>query len=160
MSPVRPARDRNPRSMVLAVSGLVFALVLVLLVFIFAIPNLTSSDKIEVHLGPDRFDAGPAVDRAAEIAERGPILLPDVAGNDRDVYVQHLGPEARDGWLAFDARRAGASRDCTLQWQTDGAVFVDPCDGTTIDAGGDGLTQYSVEVTDSGEVIIDLRSGG
>ena len=93
--------------MVLAVSGLVFALVLVLLVFIFAIPNLTSSGKVEPHLGPERFDAGLAPDRAAEIAERGPILLPDVAGNARDVFIQHLGPDPYSGWLAFDARQTG-----------------------------------------------------
>jgi hypothetical protein len=159
MTPVRPARGRSPRSMVLAVSGLVFALVLVLVVFIFAIPNLTSSGKVEVRLGPERFDAGAAVDRAAEIDERGPILLPDVSGNDRDVFLQHVSADERQGWLAFDARRAGASRDCTLQWQGDTAVFIDPCDGTTVDAAGDGLVQYPVEVTDSGQVIVDLRSG-
>src|SRR4051812_39583660 len=85
VSPVRSNRPRSQRSMVLAVSGLVFALVLVLLVFIFAIPNLTSSGKVEPHLGPERFDAGLAPDRSAEIDERGPILLPDVAGNARDV---------------------------------------------------------------------------
>jgi hypothetical protein len=146
--------------MVLAVSGLVFALVLVLLVFIFAIPNLTSSGKIEPQLGPERFDAGAAPDRAAEIAARGPFLLPDVAGNDRDVFIQHVGADPHEGWLAFAARQTGASRDCTLEWQSERNEFVDPCDGTTIDASGNGLTQYSVEVSDSGEVIVDIRSGG
>ncbi len=145
--------------MVLAVSGLVFALILVLLVFIFAIPNLTSSGKVQPQLGPERFDAGAATDRAAEIAERGPFLLPDVAGHDRDVFIQHVGTNPRDGWLAFAARQTGASRDCTLEWHTEQDEFVDPCDGATVDANGDGLTQYSVEVSDTGEVIVDFRSG-
>jgi hypothetical protein len=145
--------------MVLAVSGLVFALVLVLLVFIFAIPNLTSSGKVQPQLGPERFDAGTATARAAEVAERGPFLLPDVAGNDRDVFIQHLGPDPYDGWLAFAARQTGASRNCTLEWQTERSEFVDPCDGATINANGDGLTQFSAEVSDTGEVIVDFRSG-
>ena len=56
--------------MVIAVSGLVIGLLLVLGLFIFAIPSLTESGKVEVQLGPDRFDAGPVDDRAETIAER------------------------------------------------------------------------------------------
>jgi hypothetical protein len=145
--------------MVLAVSGLVFALVVVLLVFIFAIPNLTSSGTVRPQLGPERFDAGAATDRAAEVAERGPFLLPDVAGGNRDVFIQHLGTDPQRGWLAFAARQSGTSRNCTLKWQSEQSEFVDPCDGATFDAMGDGLTQYSVEVSDTGAVIVDFRSG-
>ena len=46
MSPVRPTGGDNPRSMVIAVSGLVLGLVLVLGLFIFAIPSLTESGKV------------------------------------------------------------------------------------------------------------------
>lgn len=141
-------------------SGLVLGLVLVLVLFIVAIPSLTESGKVEVQLGPERFDAGPAVDRAAEIAERGPILLPDVAGNDRDVYVQHIGDDPLTGWLVFDARKPPAGRACTLEWQRDSGQFVNPCDDAVVDATGEGLTQYPVEVTDDGQVVVDLRSAG
>jgi hypothetical protein len=158
MSPVRSTRGGEQRSLVLAVSGLVLALVLVLVVFIIAIPNLTSSGKVEVQLGPERFDARSADDRAAEIAERGPILLPDVAGNERDVFLQHLGEDPRTGWFAFDARRPDASRACSLSWQADRRQFVDPCDSTVIDERGTGLRQYTVEVTDEGNVVLDLRA--
>jgi hypothetical protein len=158
MSPVRSTRVGSERSTVLAVSGLVLALVLVLVVFIVAIPNLTSSGTIEVKLGPERFDAGLATDRADEVADRGPILLPDVAGNDRDVYLQHLGDDADTGWLAFDARRPDTTRACTLEWDGDRDEFVDPCDGTVVTAAGDGLPQHAVEVTDDGRVVVDLRA--
>jgi hypothetical protein len=157
MSPVGRSRSRSSRSLLLAVSGLVLGLVLVLVLFIVAIPSLTESGKVEVRLGPERFDVGPAVDRATEIADRGPILLPDVAGKDRDVFVQHVGDDPLRGWFVFDARRSGVGRDCTLEWQPDDAEFADPCLGTPVGAQGEGLTQYTVEVTDQGQVVVDFR---
>jgi hypothetical protein len=144
---------------VLAVSGLVVGLVLVLVVFVLAIPSLTESGEVEVQLGPERFDAGPSDDRAAEVAERGPILLADVAGRDRDVYVQHVGDDPSTGWFVFAARQPDASRDCTLEWRAEQTEFVDPCDGATFDQQGTGLEQYAVEVTDDGQVVVDFRPG-
>jgi hypothetical protein len=143
---------------VLAVAGLVVGIVLVLVVFILAIPNLTESGQVEVQLGPESYDAGPAAERADEIADRGPILLPDVASNDRDIYLQHVGDDPNSGWFVFDAREADASRDCTLEWRGAARTFYDPCDGSSIGETGDGLTQYTVEVTDAGRVVITFRT--
>jgi len=144
---------------VLAVSGLVVGLVLVLVLFVLAIPSLTESGRVEVQLGPERFDAGRAEDRAVEVAERGPILFADVAGRDRDVYVQHVGDDPTRGWFVFDARRPGTGRDCTLEWQSTASEFTDPCGGEPIDELGTGLPQYAVEVTEEGQVVVDFRSG-
>jgi hypothetical protein len=144
---------------VLAVAGLVAGIVLVLVVFVLAIPNLTESGQVEVRLGPESYDAGPAVDRADEIADRGPILLPDVASNDRDIFLQHVGEEPDAGWYAFDAREAQASRDCSLEWRGAARMFYDPCDGSSVNEIGEGLTQYSVEVTEVGRVVITFREG-
>ena len=66
MSPVKPTKARNPRSMVLAIGGVVLGLVLVLLLFVLAIPSLTESGKVEVKLGVDTFDAGSAESRARD----------------------------------------------------------------------------------------------
>jgi hypothetical protein len=142
---------------VIAVAGLAVGIVLVLVVFVLAIPNLTESGQVQVQLGPDSYDAGLAVDRADEIADRGPILLPDVAGNDRDIYLQHVGEDPNAGWFAFDARESDASRDCSLEWRGAARTFYDPCDGSSVGETGEGLTQYSVEVTDAGRVVITFR---
>ena len=63
MSPVAPRKERNPRTMVLAVAGVVLALVLAIVVFVFAVPSLSESGKVKVRLGSDTFDAGLAAKR-------------------------------------------------------------------------------------------------
>jgi hypothetical protein len=157
VSPVAPTRRRSPRTLVLGVAGLVVGLVLLITVFVFAIPSLTESGKVEVRLGSDTFDAGLAAKRADAVRRDGPILFSDVASGQRDIYLQHLGGDDRSGWLAFEARRAGTSRDCTLRWDPGGNEFVDPCDGTVVPADGVGLQQYEVTVTDDGEVVVRLN---
>ena len=116
MSPVREARTRTPRSIILAVAGVAIGLILVLVLFIFAIPSLTESGKVEVKLGSDTYDAGSASSLARSIASAGPLLLPDVSGGARDVYLQHLGDDDTTGWYAFDARRSGQTSEQLRVW--------------------------------------------
>ena len=87
MSPVKQTPARSPRSMVLAVGGVVLGIALVLGLFVLAIPSLTESDTIEVKLGDDQFDAGSAEQRARAIEDDGPLLFSDVAGRQRDIFV-------------------------------------------------------------------------
>lgn len=141
-----------------AVGVLVLGIALVLVVFVLAVPSLTRSGKLEVHLGADTFDAGPAGQRAAAIAVGGPILLPDVASGQRDIWLQHGGEAETEGWSAFDARKPGSSRDCTLRWEGARSAFTDPCDGSVVPADGTGLVHYAVSITDDGRLIVDLRS--
>jgi len=157
MSPVAPRKERNPRTLALALVGVVVALVLAIVVFIFAIPSLSESGNVTVRLGSDTFPAGKASERALTISSDGPILFSDPASGQRDIFLQHLGDDDTTGWLAFDARRADQSRDCTLKWDAQDHQFNDPCDGSNVPANGAGLTQYKVVITDSGDVIIDLN---
>jgi hypothetical protein len=152
--PVRPAPRRSPRAVLLGVVGLALGVVAVVVLFVVAIPSLTEDNRIEVRLGDDVFVAGNAEARTRAIAADGPILLADVASGDRDVYLQHVGDDPEVGWVVFDARRPGTSRDCTLVW--DDTRFRDPCDGTFVPADGSGLPTYDVEVNDDGNVVIDL----
>jgi hypothetical protein len=159
MSPVQQSKARSPRSMVLAVIGIVVGIVLVLVVFVVAVPSLTESGKVEVKLGSDTYSPGSAESKAETIAEGGPILLGDVSGrNERDIYLQHIGDDPATGWYAFDARLPGQSRDCSLEWQADAQEFVDPCDGTVVPADGTGLISYTVTVTEDGDLVIDLNT--
>jgi hypothetical protein len=108
--------------------------------------------------GPDAagsallFDAGDAERAAADIARQGPRLFPDPQGRSRDIFVQHLGGT---DWTAFDARAAGAPRQCTLRWEQDARRFVDPCDGRSYPPDGAGLVTFPARVDDD-RVIVDL----
>lgn len=155
--PVQESRKRTSRSVVLAVAGIVVGIVLVLGLFVVAIPSLTESGKVEVKLGSDTYDAGSASARSRNIADGGPLLFSDVSSGKRDIYLQHIGDDISKGWYAFDARRAGQPRDCTLSWQPAESNFRDPCDGTIVPADGTGVSAYAVTITDKGKVIVDLR---
>lgn len=150
-------QSRSNRSVVLAVAGLTVGIVAVLALFVVAIPSLTEEGRVEVRLGDERFEAGPAEARADAVDRDGPILFPDPAGGQRPIYLQHLGPGPEDGWLAFDVRRPGQPLECTLRWDPEARAFVDPCDGTEVPGDGGGLVHYPVEVVE-GQVVVDLNA--
>ena len=100
-----------------------------------------------------QFEIGRATDYARTIARDGPILFPDPKGGTRYIYVQHLG---ESNWLAFEARVAGAPRQCVLRWERDARHFVDPCDGRTYPPDGAGLVTFPTRVNDKGRVVVDL----
>jgi len=102
-----------------------------------------------------QFELGRATDYARTIARDGPILFPDPQGRTRDIFVQHLGGS---DWLAFEARAAGAPRQCVLTWERDARRFVDHCDGRTYPPDGAGLVTFPTRVDDKGRVIVDLGS--
>jgi hypothetical protein len=119
------------------------------------------SDTIEVRLGDDEFDAGPAADRAEEIAERGPALFPGLVSADQGyIVVNHLGAGPLQGWYAFAAVPAGQAVRCAVQWDDAATQFLDPCTGATFPPDGTGLTQYPVRVDDDEHVIVDLTPEG
>jgi hypothetical protein len=157
MSPVKQSKARSPRSLVLAVGGVVVGITLLLVVFVVALPSLTESGTVEVTIGDDVFKAGSAEARSESIAADGPTLYSDVSGGTRDIFIQHIGEDPLTGWYAFDARRPGQGRDCPLDWDAAAEVFRDRCDGTTVPADGTGLIAYPVEVTEDGELIVDLN---
>ena len=138
--------------MLLGVTGVVIGMVLLL-----GLAILASRGDVELQ-GSPVFDAGRVDSQAPAIARDGPILLGDVAGGDRDVYLQHLGADEDRGWLAFDTRAPGASRDCAVRWLPEEAAFEDPCSGERYPPNGEGLRQYPVDVRD-GRLEVDLRRG-
>lgn len=118
---------------------------------------LAGSGGIDVRLGDDVFVAGQVERLAAAVEADGPIAIPDASPRrQRDLYLQHLGTTAGEGWLAFSAQAPGAERRCLLQWLPAEEEFVDPCSGRRYPADGEGLTQYATMV-DDGILSVDLR---
>jgi hypothetical protein len=143
-------------AIVVGAAGVLAAVILVIFVVWVAEQN---NSKVKFSLGDDQFQDITAVRMAPQIADDGPVLFPDVSANrSRDIYVQHLGTDPKTGWLAFDAREAGAPRECFLDWNKDRQLFVDRCDGSVVPADGAGLRQYPAVVNQNGKVIINFNA--
>lgn len=122
--------------------------------FFFLAARLAGSDEVQANLTDDRFDVGSA-ERLADAIERDrtPLIFDDPLGRGRAIFVQHVGNDPEEGWLAFDAVVDG----CPLQWDPEQEVFDDTCTGDVYDRDGGGLHQYPAEVDDDGRVVVDLR---
>jgi hypothetical protein len=156
MSPVQQSKARDPRSLGLAIGGLVIGVALLIVVFVFAIPQLTESGSIRVGGSSAPLDLGNARLKAELIARDGPITFADPAGGSRDVIVHHLGDDPLQGWIAFDARRPGTGRECTLEWNPERRVFTDPCGAPDVPAEGGDLPHYRVELYGDEQLAVRL----
>lgn len=139
--------------------GLASVLGLVAMIFLGSrILSLASDGDLQVASDTQVFQAGEAEERAADIAERGPVYFPDLVGRDRDIYLQHLGDDPETGWLSFGIRATGAAPDCFVEWDADRRVFIDKCDATEYPEDGTGLPSYPVTLHDDGTLSIDLNA--
>ena len=142
-------------AVVVGLAGVVVALGLVGAVLLL---TRTGTD-VEIRLGDRDFRDMEIGRISAEIDDRGPILFGDVADGSLDIILQHIGEDPETGWFAFQARRAGQSRDCFFQWRSEQADFINTCDPDDIvDAVGTGLRQFEVAVVD-GDVRVDINPG-
>lgn len=132
--------------------ALAFVAAVVLLVLVTFGP---ARDREVSNLGDDVFDLGNTTRIAAEIADRGPILFPDVGEGDRPIWVNHLSPAVDTGWVAFSAVAPAPPDDCVVGWDEPAGQFV-ACDGRTYPPDGTGLAQFVIEV-DGSIVSIDLN---
>lgn len=153
MSPVAGKGTSNLRTTVVVAVGAVVAAGALLLTIV----RLSDSGEIQLQIGDERFNAGRVGRISAEIDDRGPILYSDVGGGRRDIWLNHLGDDPDEGWVAFDARHPEASRACTLAWLPEEGVFDDPCGGPSVGPDGDDLPHYRAEEED-GDVLIDLAT--
>ena len=160
--PIARSQGHAARALLIAAAG-----ALITLVVAFGISVLSNRGQVEVRLGDDTFSGIRADDMADDIAERGPLLIPDASpGGDRDIVLQHLGTSDEEGWIAIAARPAGVPRNCTIQWQEDTGEFrlldehgeeEGECDGRTFPADGEGLESFPVTVED-GKLEIDINA--
>ncbi len=155
--PVAERSQTNARQAVLVALGGIGGLIAVL----FLITRLGqlggSGTEVPIQLGEPVFSLGNAAELAELIAEREPLLLPDVANGDRDIIVNHVGSTSGEGWHAFPARPLTSTRDCILEWSSSDKVFVDSCTGDEYPPDGSGLTQYGTSVDSDGNLQVNLN---
>jgi hypothetical protein len=138
--------------------GTVAIAVIGVVLFVAAVA-LGDRNSTELNLGDQTFQGGDAERLADEIAERGPILYPDVSGAaERDIILQHVGSKPGRGWFAFRAQPPDKGRACTWEWQADEELFRAKCDQSlTAPADGEGLERYPVRVIE-GRLDVDLNA--
>ena len=153
----RRSSSAQIRSILIAIVTVVFVATLGYAVF-----RAATGQKTSVTKGSDggRWNTGTAQTKADEIAERGPILIPDPAGAQRlPIYISHLGNDPDTGWYVFEARPPDAPDDCFISWDRDAEEFTAPCVDDTYPADGDGLRSFEATVTKDGDLIIDFTPG-
>jgi hypothetical protein len=130
------------------------ALVASAIVFLVVV-QLSTGPEAKNNLGDPVFEVG----KAANFSDDVPLLFQALQGaGDRDIYVNHVGTEVREGWIAFDARTVGQPRTCFLRWNPKTARFTDPCTKRTYGPDpGEGFTHYQTTVDARGVVVVDFR---
>jgi hypothetical protein len=133
----------------------VLAVVAAVLFGVFVV-NLLSKDGSS-KLGDETFETNAAF-MAQQVEKGGPVLFQDLLGGDRDIYIQHLGTDVKDGWLAFKATAPGQPRTCTLTWDRVAQLFRDTRCGTaaTFPADGAGLEHYKASAQGN-KLVVDFR---
>jgi hypothetical protein len=136
--------------------GAMLGLVAVVFLVIQMDRLLDGAGDVSVEPGDSTFRVGDAERLAGDIEREGPLLLPDPAGGDRDVWLVHIGTADTEGWRVFAARPPTSPRDCYVEWAAGDRTFVDNCDGTVYPPSGEGLPQYPVTIDASGDLSVDL----
>jgi hypothetical protein len=140
--------------------ALAIAAVAIVLIGVVAgfVAMAASRGDVEIRLGDERFNAGQTDRLAEEIADGGglPFLYQDLVGNDRHLFVQHVGDDEDEGWIAFGAFDPD-DPSCAVLIDRDEKVLVNGCDETvTYPLDGEGLKQYPVSVED-GRIYVDVN---
>ena len=149
------AQSQGHAGKALAVAAVAIVLIGVVALFVSL---AASRGDVEINLGDDRFNAG-QTDRLAEEIEDGgglPFLYQDLVGNDRHLFVQHVGDDEDEGWVAFGAFDPD-DPSCAVLIDRDEKVLVNGCDDSvTYPLDGEGLRQYPVSVED-GRIYVDVN---
>lgn len=151
--PVAQSRGHAGKALLVAGIGVAVALGLA-----FAVAVLANRGDVEIRLGDDRFDAG-QVESIADAIDDGddlPLLYQDLAGRNRNLYVQHLDDDPDEGWVAFGAFDPD-DPTCRIDIDRDAARLVSSCDAEqTYPLDGRGLRYYPTSVED-GRLYVDLN---
>ena len=149
------AQSQGHAGKALAIAAVAIVLIAAVTVFVAL---AASRGDVEINLGDARFNAG-QTDRLSKAIEDGgglPFLYQDLVGNDRHLFVQHLGDDQDDGWVAFGAFDPD-DPTCAVLIDRDEKVLVNECDKTvTYPLDGKGLRQYPVSVED-GRIYVDVN---
>lgn len=149
------AQSQGHAGKALAVAGAAIVLIAVVAAFVAL---AASRGDVEINLGDERFNAGDTERLAKEIDDGGglPFLYQDLVGNDRHLFVQHLGDDPDEGWVAFGAFDPD-DPSCVVLLDREDEVLRNGCDDEqTYPLTGEGLRHYPVAV-EGGDILVDVN---
>jgi hypothetical protein len=140
--------------------GLVFlALMFLALWGVAALISGNSEDATE-YLAPAYQEMGRVGPLADTIAADGPLILPDLVGDDRNVVLDHTGPDPLRGWALYLAHPADSDPTCEIELVRGTRTFTD-CTGRTLEIGDLALPPDGVLPivdADAGRLTLSLRA--
>lgn len=116
-----------------------------------------NTDQAQQILVPTYQDLGRTDAIAATIEQDGPLLLPDLVGDDRTIVVDHTGDDPQQGWAIWLAHPADRDASCRVEQVPGTRQFTD-CDGRTLEVEDLALPPVGVQpiVSDDGLLTLDL----
>jgi hypothetical protein len=120
------------RAVVPVATGIAFFALLALLLWGVAAIIASNSEDASTDLSAGFQDIGRTDTFAAIVAEDGPIVLPDLLGDDRNVVLDHTGSDPQSGWVLYAAYPADRDASCEIEQIKGTRQFTD-CEGRTIE---------------------------
>jgi len=139
-----------------AILALIFGMTWAIAAYISGGTGTTSE-----RLAPSEFTIGPVESLAAEVAESGPLLFPELGTSigTRSIVVDHTGESPLDGWRVYWAYPADRPSSCVVEQIEHSRSFLD-CEGRTIDVSELSPPDEGVvpRVDDRTTLVVDLRA--
>lgn len=113
----------------LAVIGLLGVSTWLMAAYISSGDNARTSER----LAPRTIEFGRVENRAADIADAGPLLFPglNTTVGERSIVLDHEGADPASGWVVYYAHPADRPMSCAIEQVRGTDDFVD-CDGRTV----------------------------
>jgi len=147
------------RAVVPVAAGIGFFALLALILWGVAAIVADNCDGTSTDLSTGVQDIGRTDTFAAIVAEDGPIVLPDLLGDDRHVVLDHTGDDPQANWVLYVAYPADRDVSCEIEQVKGTREFTD-CEGRTIHVDDLAVPPSGVGpvVNDDGELSLDLTA--
>ena len=147
------------RAVVPVAAGIGFFALLALALWGVAAIVAGNSERASEDLSATFQELGRTETFAAIIAEDGPIVFPDLLGDDRNIVLDHTGDEPRLGWAMYLAHPADRDPSCIIEQVERTRDFVD-CEGRVIGVADLALVPVGVKpiVDPNGLLTLDLTA--
>lgn len=119
-----------------------------------------NSDETTERLTPSFQEMGRVGPIAESIADGGPLILPDLVGDDRHIVLDHTGDNPLRGWAIYLAHPADRDAGCVITLVRGTRTFTD-CEGRTLAVDDLATPPRGVEPIineDEGTLTLSLRA--